>query len=100
MGFVAGLLDGKQTYDAYKNVGFTDKFTNIRREELQKVPFAKILTKSPFVTFGQALSYLWNLPKLSPFTKDTKLGQLPEGGLRLGGTFVVSGNNVVYQWSD
>lgn len=29
-----------------------------------------------------------------------KLGDLPMGVLRLGGTFVVSGEDVLYAWSD
>ena len=29
-----------------------------------------------------------------------KFGEIPEGVLRLGGTFVVSGNDIVYRWSD
>lgn len=46
--------------------------------------------------------YLWNILGLSPIPRDgsVKLGQVPEGVLRLGGTFVVNGDDVLYQWSD
>ena len=29
-----------------------------------------------------------------------EFGEIPEGVLRLGGTFVVSGNDIVYRWND
>jgi hypothetical protein len=29
-----------------------------------------------------------------------KFGEVPEGVLRLGGTFVVKGDKVLYQWND
>merc|ERR1712085_78047 len=44
--------------------------------------------------------YLTSAAKVSPIPKDMKFGEIPEGVLRLGGTFVVSGNEIVYRWSD
>lgn len=41
---------------------------------------------------------LTNLFLLVP--KDMKFGEVPEGVLWTGGTFVVQGNEVVYQWTD
>lgn len=32
--------------------------------------------------------------------KDMKFGDVPEGVLWTGGTFVVQGNEVLYQWTD
>ena len=32
--------------------------------------------------------------------KDMKFGEVPEGVLWTGGTFVVQGNEVLYQWTD
>jgi hypothetical protein len=29
-----------------------------------------------------------------------KLGEIPEGVLRLGGTFVMNGDQIIYRWSD
>ncbi|GAB5361217.1 hypothetical protein AAMO2058_000694500 [Amorphochlora amoebiformis] len=46
--------------------------------------------------------YLSNVVKLSPIPKGEKIpfGQVPEGVKRLGGTFVVNGENIVYSWAD
>lgn len=45
--------------------------------------------------------YLSNVAKLSPIPPEgVSFGQVPEGVLRLGATFVVRGDEVVYQWSD
>jgi hypothetical protein len=45
-------------------------------------------------------NYATSVSKISPIPKDMKFGDIPEGVLRLGGTFVVQGNKVLYRWSD
>uniref|UniRef100_A0A7R9WY51 Uncharacterized protein n=1 Tax=Craspedostauros australis TaxID=1486917 RepID=A0A7R9WY51_9STRA len=45
-------------------------------------------------------NYLTSVSKVSPIPKDMKFGDVPVGVLRLGGTFVVNGNDIVYRWSD
>jgi len=52
--------------------------------------------------FGGWWKYFTNVVKISPIPKDggMKLGDVPEGVLRLGGTFVIKDDDVVYQWSD
>jgi hypothetical protein len=45
-------------------------------------------------------NYASSVPKLSPIPKDLKFGEVPEGVLRLGGTFVVRGDEILYKWSD
>lgn len=56
----------------------------------------------PGLSFGQWMSYFSLFNKLAPVPDFEKLeiGSTPEGVLRLGGTFVVDGNDVVYQWID
>jgi len=54
----------------------------------------------PDLSFQQWMSYFGSVMKVSPIPKDMKFGEIPEGVLQLGGTFVVDGNEVVYQWSD
>lgn len=54
----------------------------------------------PNLSMGDWFKYTTNLMALSPVPKDLKFGEIPEGVLRLGGTFVVDGDEVVYQWSD
>lgn len=44
--------------------------------------------------------YITNVGKLSPIPNDMKFGDIPEGVLRLGGTFVIKDDEVLYQWSD
>jgi len=45
-------------------------------------------------------SYLSSAAKLAPVPKDMKFGEIPEGVLRLGGTFVINRDNILYRWSD
>jgi hypothetical protein len=45
-------------------------------------------------------NYLTTAAKVSPIPKDMKFGDIPEGVLRLGGTFVVKGDKILYRWSD
>eukprot|EP00746_Dinoflagellata_sp_MGD_P011198 gnl/MRDRNA2_/MRDRNA2_123408_c0_seq1.p1 gnl/MRDRNA2_/MRDRNA2_123408_c0~~gnl/MRDRNA2_/MRDRNA2_123408_c0_seq1.p1 ORF type:complete len:150 (+),score=37.61 gnl/MRDRNA2_/MRDRNA2_123408_c0_seq1:701-1150(+) len=83
------------SFKAYKAVGFksvTDP------EQQEKAKEAKLTP--PNLDFGQWMAYLGNVGKLSPVPKDLKFGEFPEGVLRLGGTFVVNGEDVLYQWSD
>lgn len=49
--------------------------------------------------FGGWWKYFTNVMKLSPIDPEST-GGIPEGVLRLGGTFVVEGDEVLYQWSD
>lgn len=45
-------------------------------------------------------NYATSAGKLAPIPKDMKFGDVPEGVLRLGGTFVVKGGKILYRWSD
>jgi len=80
-------------FGAYNNVGFgVADFSD--KEKMKSVTIT-----APDLGFGQWMSYLGNTMKLSPVDKIT-WGEIPEGVLRLGGTFVVRGDDVKYQWSD
>lgn len=87
------LVDG-YNFDAYKAVGFKS-FLETDKEAVKDVKMS-----APQLSFKQWMSYAGNVGKVSPIPKDMKFGEVPEGVLRLGGTFVVSGDDVVYQWSD
>ncbi len=50
--------------------------------------------------FGGWWKYLSDTVDLAPIEKGVKVSGVPEGVLQLGGTFVVKGDDVVYQWSD
>ena len=54
--------------------------------------------KAPDLTPGRFFSYLKSVGKLAPIPKEVK--GIPEGVLRLGGTFGVDGDEVVYIYED
>lgn len=81
-------------FDAYKAVGFKS-FLEVDKETVKDVKMS-----APQLSFKQWMSYAGNVGKVSPIPKDMKFGDVPEGVLRLGGTFVVNGDDVIYQWSD
>lgn len=55
---------------------------------------------NPGLSMQQWWSYVTNVVGLSPVPKDLKFGEVPAGVLRLGGTFVVRGDEVLYAWKD
>lgn len=85
------LIDDSPDRDAYLAMGF-GKLGDVKPD--------KVEMKKPGFSTKQWLSYLSNVIKLSPIPKDQKFGEVPQGVLQLGGTFVVSGDEVVYQWAD
>jgi hypothetical protein len=106
------------SFDVYKAAGFT-RFDQVDKEKVKSVKMT-----APDLKFGEWMSYFSIVGKVSPskifvsscmsFTiffnmltnlfllvpKDMKFGEVPEGVLWTGGTFVVQGNEVVYQWTD
>ena len=83
------------TFGAYKAVGF-GRFDEQDKEVVKEVK----MTAPDLGGFSGAWKYMKHVGKISPIPKDMKFGQVPEGVLRLGGTFVVKADDVVYQWSD
>lgn len=84
------------SFGAYKAAGFgrfddTDK--EVAKETMNNM-------QAPNLGFGAWWKYLTNVMKVSPIPKDMKFGDIPEGVLRLGGTFVVKGDEILYRWSD
>lgn len=79
--------------DAYKTAGF-GSFRDLDPEAAKKVK----MQAPDMGGFGGWWKYLSNTVALAPIEKG-KSG-IPEGVLQLGGTFVVRGDDVVYQWSD
>lgn len=82
------------SFDAYKAVGFS------RFDQVDKEAAKNIKMTAPDLGFGGWMDYFSTVGKVSPVPKDLKFGDFPEGVLWTGGTFVVQGNNVLYQWSD
>lgn len=86
------LVDGYEL-SAYNAMGLK-KFTDQDKEVVQRVK----LTAPDLGGLGQWFSYLSSAGALAPVEKGSK--DFPEGVLRLGATFVVQGNNVIYQHND
>lgn len=82
----------------YKGLGF-DRFdrVDVGMEDLSRV--GKLLR---FLTLGTEglYNYAKNVPDLVPVEGRVDWSDLPEGGMRNGGTLVASGNDIVYRWSD
>jgi len=77
---------------AYTAVGFGSM------EDTFKNPPKVLKLKTPTIGgLGAWMNYLGNVMELSPVDRKTKNF---EGVKRLGGTFVVDGDDVIYQWSD
>jgi len=85
------FVDDSRNFALYEACGF-GKFTDAKptKEQAQ--------LKSPDFTFGDWWRYLSNVSKLAPIRPDEK--GVPEGVLRLGGTFVLSGDSVEYAFAD
>jgi len=85
-------------FGAYKAAGF-GRFEDTDKDE------AAVAMKSmaaPELEGGIKgwFDYFTTVGKVSPVPKGMKFGEIPEGVLRLGGTFVINGDNIVYRWSD
>jgi len=91
------FVDASSTFDAYESQsGFTKKFTDTSPEDAKKVKL-----NPPSLSFKEWITYFTTVGKVSPIPKDMKFGSgVPEGVLKLGGTFVVKGNDILYQWND
>ncbi|KAL3786522.1 hypothetical protein ACHAWO_000499 [Cyclotella atomus] len=82
------------SFDVYKAAGFT-RFDQVDKEKAKSVKMT-----APDLKFGEWMTYFGTVGKVSPIPKDMKFGEVPEGVLWTGGTFVVQGNEVLYQWTD
>lgn len=86
------FVDSSKTFEAYKAVGF-GKLTDADASTKPKM-------KPPGFSVKEWWKYITNVVALSPIDPNEKLTGPPEGVLRLGGTFVLKGNDIVYAWAD
>ena len=84
------------SFDTYKAVGF-GRFDEVDKESDAIKNFKMT---APELGFKEWMNYFGVVNKVSPIPQDMKFGEFPEGVLRTGGTFVVQGDDVVYQWTD
>lgn len=87
------FVDGYE-FAAYEAAGF-GKFTDTDSETAKQVKL-----EAPDLGIKGWMGYFGTVGKVSPIPKNMKFGEIPEGVLRLGGTFVVKGDDILYQWSD
>lgn len=96
------FVDDMVEFGAYKAAGF-GRFDDTDPD------LAKVATRNMGAPDLGGIRGWWNyfnsVIKLSPIPPKQQgqgagAGGMPEGVLRLGGTFVVSGNDIVYQWND
>jgi|NOAtaT_6_FD_contig_81_1461354_length_1088_multi_9_in_0_out_0_1 hypothetical protein len=89
------FVDDYTEFSAYNALGF-GRFDQTDKEVAKQVKLS-----SPSIGGLKAWwNYFANLNSLSPVPKGLQFGQIPEGVLRLGGTFVLSGDEVIYRWDD
>ena len=86
------FVDNSKTFEAYKAVGF-GKLTDADASTKPKM-------KPPGFSVKEWWKYITNVVALSPIDPNEKLTGPPEGVLRLGGTFVLKGTDIVYAWAD
>lgn len=89
------VLADDYTFSAYKTVGFK---TIAEDKEMAKKGSANM--KKPELSWSQWSNYFTSVNKLAPIPKDLKFGQIPQGVLRLGGTFAIDGKSIKYVYED
>lgn len=89
------FVDDMVSFDAYNAVGF-GRFDEADKDDIRDVK----LPAPDMGGFGGWWNYLSNVMSISPVPEGMKMGEFPEGVLRLGGTFVIDGRDVIYQWND
>ncbi len=82
----------------YKQLEFS-RFDEVNSDQVKDISGKKLLR-----FFDLGVGNLWNYAtralEMAPVEGNVNWGDLPEGGLRNGGTLVVKGEDVIYQWSD
>jgi len=81
-------------FDAYRAAGFG------RFDQLDKESAKNVKLTAPDLGWKAWLTYFSTVSKVSPIPKDQKFGEIPEGVLWVGGTFVLDSGEVLYQWND
>ena len=79
-------MDWSESFDLYEAAGF-GKIGDAKPETVD--------IKPPAFGWREWWAYLTNVAALAPIRKDKPMTGVPEGVLRLGGTFVLDGDDVV-----
>lgn len=81
-------------FQGYQSLGFTQFGLDDIRQHWRTVEFPPRLS-----SIKQGWQYLTSIPSIGPF-KNNDYSRVPEGGLVMGGTFVLADNAIVYEWRD
>ena len=79
------------SFQAYESVG-------LKSMELGQEMPKDLKMRPPELGLRVWWKYITNVMELSPVEPGSK--EFPEGVKRLGGTFVIDGDEVIYQWND
>lgn len=94
----SSILIDDYNHGLYKNLGFS-RFDEVSIDQASEISGKKLLR-----FFNLGAGNLWNYAtralEMAPLEGSVNWTDLPEGGLRNGGTLVVKGDNFIYQWSD
>ena len=88
------FIDG-YSFNAYNTIGFGKIGEN---KDLAVKGTANM--KAPNLSMKQWMGYFGSVSKLAPIPKDMKFGQIPEGVTRLGGTFIIKGEQILYSYEE
>jgi len=93
-----GILVDDYDHTLYKKLEFS-RFDEAELVWSDTLKASKLLQ---FTNIGVAnlLNYTTNALRMAPVKGRVDWRSLPEGGLRNGGTLIVNGEDIVYQWSD
>ena len=86
------FVDTSKTFEAYKAAGFGN-LTDVDKSTKPEM-------KPPGFSLQDWWKYITNVIALSPIDPNEKLTGPPEGVLRLGGTFVLNGDDIAFAWAD
>jgi hypothetical protein len=89
------LLADDYTFSAYNAAGFK---TIGEVKEMAVKGSANM--KKPDLSWSQWSGYFSSVSKLAPVPKDLKFGSIPQGVLRLGGTFAINKQKITYVYED
>lgn len=85
------FVDVDENFKAYEAAGFG---------RIGDDPNVKVDLKVPQLNGSAWWKYLLNVASLSPVPENLKFGEIPQGVLRLGGTFALESDAVVYAHAD
>ncbi len=91
------FVDNSSKFEAYESIGFGSIEVGAPSEALRA---ASSRLKAPNLSAKTWWNYLTNIAKLSPIPQGLKFGEIPQGVLRLGGTFAIDGDEVIFAHSD